>query len=157
MSRRPLPYSAGTWFAVPLDGGHWAAGLAAHIDPAGRAIIGYFFGPFDTIPSMSQLARFRPNEAVLVGKFGDLHIIRGTWPIIGNQEPWEVGEWPLPVFANRDPITNRLRRVVYAPDDLLRPVVFEEVADRELHGAPEDGAMGARYVELRLARLLGVG
>ena len=63
-------YGEGDWFAVPLREGGFAAGVVARANPK-AVLLGYFFGPRRAaVPSVEEVSRLRPDDAVLVGKFG---------------------------------------------------------------------------------------
>ncbi|MFN0027206.1 MAG: Imm26 family immunity protein [Acidimicrobiales bacterium] len=152
MARR-LPYTVGDWFCVPLRDGRWGAGRIVSVHPGGKALLGYFFAPFAQPPSADVVASLEPAKAILIGKCGDSAIRRSAWPLVRSDVQFDAERWPLPVFRNRDPITGVLRRVVYGDGDLLMPVVFSVSDDPSLADAPEDGAMGTGFVEVRLTRL----
>jgi len=60
-----LSYREGTWFAVPLKDGGYAAGVVARVGRRG-VLFGYFFGPRrPAAPSLSDLEGLTPNNAVL--------------------------------------------------------------------------------------------
>ena len=102
MRRRRLPYCEGDWFAVPLRDTGYATGLVARADRRG-GLLGYFFGPRRESPaSLEDLQMLTPSDAILVGQFGDLGLLRGAWPIIGSAGAWDRAAWPMPLFARTD-------------------------------------------------------
>jgi hypothetical protein len=147
-----LNYKEGTVFSVPLSQG-FATGVVARMAPKGKIVLGYFYGP--RMASSVKLDDFIPgvDNCVLCCRFGDLGLIKGYWPIIGEMTGWQRSAWPMPDFIRRD-LLGRLRpvRVQYADDD-PGLVIAETVADDDV-GLPEDGLAGYGFVEATLDRLL---
>lgn len=150
---KKLPYREGAAFAVPLPDGGFALGIVARMAPNGKCLLGYFFGPRQDTPNF-DLGSLSADAAVLVGRFGDLHLIDGKWKIVGQVPDWDRSRWPLPLFLWRDPLGFLPDRVViYDEDDLAKLGKWE----RRLvipGGIPEDGLMGAGFVETKLSMLL---
>jgi hypothetical protein len=153
--RYKINYSEGDWVGVPLPGGGWAVGLVARMNRKG-AVIGYFFGPRrDAVPTVEQLEALQPDDAILVGKFGDLGLVKNEWPVIGRQPDWDRDQWPIPVFVRRPPLIDRVVKVWYDETELNWPAREEILpAGQDFH-APEDGLMGYVYVQNKLEKLLG--
>ncbi len=151
---RKFPYREGTWFAVPLRDRGYAVGLVARKDPRG-GILGYFFGPRrQSIPRMADVENLRADGAVLVARAGDLGLVEGTWPRIGDMLPWKREEWPLPAFGEAEFFTGRARRVRYSDDNLLRPSSVEAASPSEAEGLASGDLYGAGAVEIELTKLL---
>src|ERR1700736_2791876 len=103
-----LPYSEGSVFLVPLKTGGFARGVVARAPKrAGKVLLGYFFGP--RVPSTNDalLSDLDPANAVLRIRFGDLHLIDGTWAIVGRVPNWDRSDWPMPDFVRRELLTTR--------------------------------------------------
>jgi len=150
---KKLPYEEGTAFAVPLRDGGFGVGVVARIAPKGKLLLGYFFGPRSDEPEF-DLTTLQAKKAVLVGRFGDLHLFDGRWFTFGQVPHWNRDEWPMPLFLKRDPLGHLPDRVVvYDGDDLGKPGRWEarDIIPRDLR---EDGLMGAGFVEIKLAQLL---
>ncbi|MCC6552145.1 MAG: immunity 26/phosphotriesterase HocA family protein [Polyangiaceae bacterium] len=96
MKHGKLP-ALGTAFLVPLRDGGFALGVLARADKKGSAF-GYFFGPRVSSAAEVRLDRVVPEDALLVGMFGDLEIIRGNWPIIGKIDTWSPDRWSMPPY-----------------------------------------------------------
>jgi immunity protein 26 of polymorphic toxin system len=151
---KQLPYQEGTEFLVPLAGGGFARGVVARMTPKGKRgnlLLGYFFGPRLSAQN-SNLPPTNPSDAVMVGRFGDLHLFDGKWQIIGQMPQWVRSQWPIPEFIKRDPLGMLPDQVVVYADDLSlgqweRRAVIPD-------GLPEDCLMGAGAVEIRLEKLL---
>src|SRR5580658_8156552 len=80
-----LPNREGTLFAVPLRGGGFAVGVVARATNKGKVILCYFFGPRrDSIPALNDMVKLKPESAICVLRIGDLGLINGEWPIIGE-------------------------------------------------------------------------
>lgn len=145
----------GEWLAVPLANGLWAAGLVARAGPRG-VTFGYFFGPASSEPPMlQQVRRLEPQDAILVGMYGDLGIREGSWKVLGRSEPWDPTRWPLVRLARTDSLWGQTYLVEYSESDLSRSREYK-VEPSDAAGAPEDGLMGEGFVRLRLAKLLHV-
>lgn len=150
----PTSYTEGDLFAVPLDGGGYSIGLVARVDGEG-AVFGYFFGSrFDELPMGEELGGLSPNDIALVRAFGDLGILRGDWPVIGQLPGWQREEWPSPVFGRRESLTGRLLRVEYADDKPSGRAREVEISEAELERLPEDGLAGFEFMQERLSRML---
>lgn len=152
--KKPLPYREGTWFAVPLRDGGYAVGVAARLDAKG-IVFGYFFGPrHETVPTALEARGLSYAEAIYQSRFGDLGLIEGTWPILGESEEWNREKWPLPPFVRVDEHAGKAWKSVYAEDNL--ELVHDEPCDLALaQRCPEDGLAAAGFVEVRLTKLLG--
>ncbi|MHB1594942.1 MAG: Imm26 family immunity protein [Streptosporangiaceae bacterium] len=149
-----VKYREGDWFAVPLQGGGFAVGLIARANPGG-VLLGYFFGPRRSgVPALSDVAGLRPDDAVLVRKFGHLGIAQGKWPLLGRADGWDRREWPTPVFIRYEELTGRSFRVIYDDDDPNKVLREELIAPGEAEQGPKDGLMGAGFAEAALTRLL---
>lgn len=154
--RAAVTYGEGDWFAVPLRHGGFASGVIARSVPRqGRILIGYFFGPRRaTIPQLEELAGLAPSDAILVRRFGDLALLRGTWPLLGKLPGWERAVWPTPAFRRFEELTGRSFKVIYDDADPSK-LVREEIVDRyHLAAFAKDGLLGAGAVEVMLTGLL---
>lgn len=148
------PYREGDWFAVPLRDGGYARGLLARASKC-SVLLGYFFGPVVDDPShMTEVAGLRPSDAVLIGRFGHLGLLRGTWPIIAGAGDWIPGDWRCSEFVRYEELTGRTFIVHYADDDPGKVVGEVPVSPGTVVDHPQDGMMGAGFVEVRLTRLL---
>ena len=76
--------SEGDWFAVPLRTDGFAVGVVARAGTGG-VLLGYFFGPRRQAQAgIDDVRHLRPEQAVLVGRFGHLGLTGGTWPLLGR-------------------------------------------------------------------------
>jgi len=151
-----LPYREGTWFAVPLRGGGYAVGVVARMAPMGRVLTGYFFGPRRTeLPSLEEVRGHRPDLAVLVQRFGDLHLMEDKWPVLGNDDSWQREEWPMPVFGRYVEGDGKAWRVEYQHEDPNSVPRETRMSVEESRQLPENGLLGAGAVEIKLSKLLG--
>jgi hypothetical protein len=77
-------------------------------------LFGYFFGPrYAEVPKLSDLPTFTPKDAILLCRFGDLGLINGEWPVLGQLTNWSRTTWTMPPFVRHDPlITGRKAKVV---------------------------------------------
>jgi hypothetical protein len=70
---KKLPYREGTWFAIPLETGGFGVGVVARATKRGKVILAYFFGPHRSeVPSLDEVERLSPEDAVAVAHVGDL-------------------------------------------------------------------------------------
>lgn len=150
-----LPYAEGDWFAVPLENGGYAVGLVARSGRLGKVLFGYFFGPKrEKLPTIDELRGYTAEHAILIGKFGDLGLFEGSWPILGQAGTWERKAWPLPPLARIDVVSGRARKVSYSEDDPSRALSETLCDPQEARQLPRDALMGAGAVEIRLTNLL---
>jgi hypothetical protein len=152
---RALPYAEGTCFGVPLRTGGFGVGIAARLDGEG-VVFGFFFAPMrEKLPTLSDMQGIlTPDDAILAGKFGDLYLIDGKWPVIGRYTPWVRDLWAPPPLIRVDDRDSGLAFLsVYSDDDL--EFIREERCSPTLVGMyPQDRLMGAGAVEVRLTKLL---
>lgn len=147
-------YSPGDWFAVPLAPKAYAVGVIARANPKG-ILLGYFFGQKHLgLPTLEDVTDLQARDAVLVGRFGYLGLRSGSWPVLGHLETWKSRDWPMPMFARKDALTDRVFRVTYDPDDPGRWLKTEPIGRGERVDYPQDGLMGAEYVEKILSQIL---
>ena len=154
MTERRRPYREGDLFAVPLGYGGDALGVAARVGGRG-AVLGYFFSRwYESVPDADDVGQLAPSQAVLVQRFGDLGLTRGSWRVIAQLPGWGREDWPMPAFGRREELTGRCVRVEYSDDDpnsLPREVAVDvEECDR----LPQDGAAGYGFVEAKLSTLV---
>ncbi len=153
-------FGPGDVFAVPLRSGGYGLGVIAR-ETTGRTLFGYFFGPVhEDVPGAELLPRLVAADAVLVGRFGHLGLSRGPtasngdWITIGRIPDWDPANWPLPAFVRAEPIRGGAFLVTYDESDLLRERDVRYFPPGVVLDGPEDGLMGAGFVEIRLTRLL---
>lgn len=151
-----LPYLEGSAFLVPLPSGGYGRGLIARAAPKGKILLGYFFGPRLEQMAEPSFDRLETSDAILRVRFGDLGLIEGHWPIVGNVPNWKRSEWPMPDFVRRDPLGKLKPKLVrYADDDPSQPIGEHPVDDDA--GLATDSLSGYRAIEAKLDRLLGAG
>jgi hypothetical protein len=105
------------------------------------------------VPVLDDLVGLKPEDAVLVGRFGDLGLIKDRWRVVGPQPGFRRVDWPMPVFVSHDEIRDLYWKRWYDEDTLEwgreewmpRGVVLE---------GPSSGLMGSEFVQRRLNRLL---
>ncbi len=147
-----LRYSEGSIFLVPLRNGGYARGVAARVDPKGKILFGYFFGPrFETNAAPSN--DLRPDAALLRLRFGALGLQNGSWPILGRLPCWKRTEWPISIFIRRDPLGKRKPRLVRYDDSDPSRIEYEHPLDKDAELQP-DSLSGYGLVEIKLTKLL---
>ena len=120
----------------------------------GRVILSYFFGPRrDAPPSLDELEHLTADKAVLVIRVGDLGLINGTWPIIGNLQNWERSSWPMPAFIRRSELSGKAWKVIYSDTD-PNLVVAEAPHPYDDTSLGRDSLSGFQAAEFRVTKLL---
>lgn len=142
----------GDCFGVPLPGGGFGVGVAARLGPPGL-VLGYFSPMRFAEPPLARDSEFSADSALWIKLFGDLGFLERRWPILGAMHNWNPDEWPLPDFSHHEELTGRSYRITYRGDLRNRP---DQVPARpeDLVGLPEQGIAGAKFVELKLDRML---
>lgn len=123
--------------------------------------LGYFFriALYEDAKDKANLT-LEPQQAIWVGMFGDLHILRGKWPIVGKLKSFSREVWPMPVFAYHHAGFNIDYIRTYDEDNIAK-----QLGDWRTHQVPshidtsfvvEDGLAGAGFVEDYLMRILGL-
>ena len=149
-----LPYSEGTWFAVPLRNGGFGVGVVARATRRGGIVLAYLFGPrHETVPPIGELTELVPSSAEKVARVGDLGLMDGTWPIIGRLPEWQRDAWTMPKFIRTDDIRRRAWIVQYADDDPTQ-IVSTEPTSFGTTGIDREGLLGAGAAEIALTRRL---
>jgi hypothetical protein len=87
----------------------------------------------------------------MTGVFSHLGLRDGVWPWLGQIESWDREAWPVPAFYHVEELTGRVKERRY--DDQLRAVTDSYVPVGDRVDGPEDGSMGAMFVQSRLDRL----
>ena len=147
-------YGEGDWFAVPLRESGFADGILARTNRRG-VLLGYFFGPRrDDVPTLEEFSTFKPQNAILISKFGHLGLKQGQWPNLGSIDGWDRNEWPMPVFVRYEELTGRSFNVFYDDDDPNKLLREQRISPGPAEQGPKDGLMGAGFVEIRLTSLL---
>lgn len=144
--------SEGTWFVVPLRNGGFCRGLLARTNGKGIAF-GYFFGPKrETVDALPRVSDLRSCDAILIGQFGDLGLLKGEWKIVGQDLEWDRTLWPMPPFVRVDEDAGTAMMATYNDDF---DIVSDEPCDPSLaEEFPKDSLMGYGFVEIKLTRML---
>lgn len=151
---RKLPYSEGTWFAVPLKPFGFSVGVVARMKPNGKILLGYFFGPRrSSVPTLAQIVDLKPHEAIAKMIVGSLGLRKARWPIIGRSESWNRSDWPMPVFIRRD-ILRPMAWLVYYSDDNPSVQMAEEPVHPGTAGFDDDVLSGFGAAEIKLSMKL---
>jgi hypothetical protein len=147
-------YSEGDWFAVPLRPAGYATGIVARASRGG-VLLGYFFGPYHSnAPSLADTAGSVPEHAILTGMFGHLGLQEGSWSLLGRDPNWDRARWPMPVFVRYEELTGRSFYVHYDDADPSHLIHEDPAPPGHARQLPNDGLMGAGFVEERLTGLL---
>jgi hypothetical protein len=117
-------------------------------------IFGYFFGPHIMDPARATIPHeIKPRDALLVGKFGDLGLVNGAWPLLGESHCWREEEWRMPPMVRINTGEGTAFLSVYDEDSF--ECVSEKPCDPGLVDQyPYDRTMGYGAVEIRLTSLL---
>ncbi|MBZ9765608.1 MULTISPECIES: Imm26 family immunity protein [unclassified Mesorhizobium] len=150
---RKMPYREGTLFAIPLKSGGYGVGLVARATPTGKIILVYLFGPRRLeLPTVDELDMMSPHDAIRCLRCGDLGLINGNWPIIGQLKRWEREKWPTPPFVHKESLSGRILIRKYSdsdPSKLEGQAIVDSAVDLE-----PDGLHGYEMVELILTEQL---
>ena len=141
----------GSVFLVPLRDIGFATGVLARANGVGQCF-GYFFGPRVDSSDEVQISSLAIENALLIGKFGDLEIIRGNWKIIGDIPNWESDRWELLPLARIDRDADKAWLCTY--DDELNCTRETSISLVEAEKHSYDRLMGAGSVEIRLTKLI---
>jgi Immunity protein 26 len=122
--------------------------------------LGYFFRIelYDDAKDKANL-KLDPEQAIWIQMFGDLHILRGKWPIVGKLNDFNRDDWPMPVFAHRDDLIDVDYIRTYNEDSLehINTWRADEVpAYVDTSVIADDGDAGAGFVEIYLMEMLGL-
>jgi hypothetical protein len=145
-------YSEGSVFLVPLRSGGYVHGVVARAASHGRVLLGYFFGPRLESADSVVPADLDPENAILRVRFGDLGLLNGEWPIVGQVQKWNRAQWPMPDFVRRDPLGKMKARIVRYSDDDPNRIEDEHPVDGDL-GIEADSLHGYGAIEIRLTNL----
>jgi hypothetical protein len=149
-------YQIGDAFAVPLRDSGYAVGVVARVDPKGKILLAYFFGPrHRNVPRLTQVTGLSPRDSIMVARCGDRSLIDGDWPIIGNLSAWAEEPAPLPDFVRLDAVDGKRYVVRYDGNNLALETGAVTVSAQEAQDLPPDGLNGGGAIEIKLTRLLG--
>jgi hypothetical protein len=166
LRRKFIRYPEGQWFAVPLRQGGYALGIIVRGSSKTKGGLGYFFGPkYVEVPVDEETWNKLPEDAILVGWFGDLGIASCQWPLIQSTRPFSRDEWPIPKFGRKFPPlmvmgtlygTGKGIIVEFGenPEGVQQAIRETPVDEEKIAGLPEDCLMMGGSVEIRLTRLL---
>ncbi len=98
----------------------------------------------------------KPDDAILVGQFGDIGLKNGEWKLVGSIEHWSQDEWPMPAFSSPADDDSMVTITDYDDDTLNTKSVRTVPQSEETAKLPVDRVMGYGSVEIRLTRLLEV-
>jgi len=140
----------GTVFAVPLQDGGFAIGLIARASRRG-VLLGYFWARWKELPDIGSL-NIRRDDAILIGRFGDLFLQTGRWIQLGKLSSWNRDEWPMPLFGREEMLTGRRWEVKYSNDD--PNVLLGEYPAAANNDYLPDAMHGAEAVEIILKKRL---
>lgn len=151
---KSLPYHEGSFFALPLRNGGYAVGVVARMAPEGKMLLTYLFGKkFVEIPSLADVATWRSTDAIKCLRIGDLGLLNGEWPVLGEAHDWKRADWPMPSFLRREDFSKRAWRVTFDEADPSH-IAREELVPHDLSGLESAGSFGYGAVELLLTKLL---
>ncbi|MCP4942018.1 MAG: hypothetical protein GY924_08585 [Planctomycetaceae bacterium] len=156
IAKQKYNYDVGSIFCVPLRNGGYATGVVARCDHQGL-VFGYFFGPqLQALPESGQTRRLNPQDAILLGQFGDIGLKNGEWKLVDSIEHWNLDDWPMPPFCSPADDENMITITQYDDGTLNTKSVSTVYRSEETAKLPVDRVMGYGAVEIRLTRLLDV-
>ncbi|MEJ2711045.1 MAG: immunity 26/phosphotriesterase HocA family protein [Anaerolineales bacterium] len=158
MKKNNIHYSEGQWFAVPLRQDGYALGIIVRGSYKTKGGLGYFFGPkYEEVPGDRATWEKHPREALLIARFGDLGIVRGSWPLIQSTRPFSEEEWPIPKFGMEVPLPpgkGFIREYEQDSSGALICIRQTPVDADKIQKFPKDTVMGGGAVEIKLTKLL---
>jgi hypothetical protein len=158
MKKKNIHYSEGQWFAVPLRRGGYALGIIVRGGYKTKGGLGYFFGPkYEDLPGDEATYEKHAEDALLIARFGDLGIVRGSWPLIQSTRPFSKEEWPIPKFGTEVPLPpgkGFIREYEQDSSGALICVRQTPVDADKIQKFPKDAVMGGGAVEIKLTKLL---
>jgi hypothetical protein len=154
MTKKSIVYSEGDWFLVPLITGDFAIGVIARMDSKG-IVFGYFFGPKrNNIPSEEEIKNLSPSTSILITRFGDLGLLKGSWPIISQTKAWNRANWPFTSFVRVDSLSGKVKRIEYDEERIGRQINETVTTMEKVLNLPKDSIHGSKALEKVLTRLL---
>ncbi len=148
-----LNYKEGTWFAVPLRKGGFGIGVVARAKRT--CILAYFFGPRrESVPVLEEVSMLKAHSAVATLRVGDLGLVNGEWPIIGQSSSWNHADWPMPIFVRREPFPPNRNWLVYFADKDPNKRINEVSESNDRPDLPADSLSGYGAAEIKLTKLL---
>lgn len=139
---------------MPLGDGGYGVGRVARMPRYGKVLLCYLFGPRrEQPPTLEEVDGLQPEHAVLVGRLGDLGLMNGNWPILGDSTEWNRERWPIPPFIRRDPLSERAWRAQY-PDDNPNDRPTEEPIEYSCRTFGPDSVWGYGAAEYKLLKRL---
>jgi hypothetical protein len=129
-------------------------GVVARKPKGGKILLGYFFGPRRVeIPHPDEIETLKVGDATLVGLFGDLGLINGSWTLVpGPARLWNRADWPIPPLARMDATSSRASIIEYSDD--LKEVLSTPTDAGIAAKLFKDGVMGIGFVEAILEKTL---
>lgn len=154
----PLRYREGDWFAVPLGGEKFALGRIARHH---RGIVfAYFFAPaFEHLPTLAETERLTADRALTQMLVSHLDLRDGAWPVLGQEEGWDPGAWPMVEFERRvEPPggSEALQAIRWDERTLNEEASARPVDPSEAGSRPPDVLSGAGAAVVRLRHALGL-
>lgn len=147
-------YKKGDAFAVPLENGGFAIGVAARTIPRGHTFLAYFFGPRrPSIPRLDELADLTYRDNLTAALCSDLGLINEEWTILGNISNWHDSEWPIPAFKWMNPERTQAKLVKYEISRNFNRISQTD-CPLDLQGYPEEGFWGYIYAQEKLDMML---
>jgi hypothetical protein len=142
-------YHEGDLFSVPVENEESIVGLIVRVSKS--KMLAYFFR---RVTDALSAKGFEKDKVLLIKLCSTLGLDKHEWNIFGKLENWNVKDWPVPVFKRVDVISKECYQIFY--NDALEETSMSKNLDCvSLGGYPEDGLAGYRFIEKRLARLLG--
>ncbi|MBT3785708.1 hypothetical protein HOF92_12085 [bacterium] len=152
MSRKKINYAIGDCFLIPLREGGFARGIIARMNNKG-SVFGYFFGPQLSQEKEFCLDGIEPSKAILIGKFGDLGLLKKEWKIKLNLAGFDLSQWPMPQFFRKDLVSEKAWLSKYDEESFKFLSETPTTKENE-HYFPYDRDMGYGAVEIRLTHQL---
>jgi hypothetical protein len=141
----------GKLFMVPLENKGYALGLAVRQDSS--IILGYFSKKYYlTIPQSIEECKIDKKNICLIAIFGILGIKNKEWTIIGNLPEFDINDWGIPEFAQKDDLLDCHFKIIY--DDNLEEIKRVKINETEAKKLFSAGVFGYGLIEAILSEKL---
>jgi len=78
-----------------------------------QILFDYFFGPRKLTLTDGGNNVLQPSGSIFSGRFSNVGLEDGSWPLIGRHSDWTRSEWPMPAFC----VHNQALKVVYSDEN----------------------------------------
>jgi hypothetical protein len=148
------PIVVGNIYGIPVSSGKYFPMLVTCA--AGNNYLGYVF-PFDSTQLETKLkaSNLQPRDSAFHLIFGVPPRSRVEWPVLYSLAGFCDQDWPIPCFAQEDPLLGISWRLYFSRNDLSLWSRREQITPEEAKKLEYTGTLALGGVEARVERLLG--